>query len=304
MSDKNLDTIVEDIFDTLDSKKSFDASAEATTELAVNIGFQVTKALQEHVKVRDPKVLYASEVGEPCLRKLWYKVHYPEKGEFLTPQTRLKFMYGDILEEVLLFLAEVSGHKVSKKQESVVHEFEDGWQIRGRIDAVIDGEIVDVKTASPYSYTKMVEEGLSDSNDAFGYSGQIGFYDMNKDQLGVTSDNPRFLVMDKQNGKVGLAKPKPNYKLTPADLERIKDEVKDPVIIPDRGFSDESTTNGNRKLGINCSYCAFKKDCWPGVRVFSYSRGPVFLTQVKRAPKNHDITSWYMSNAHNKEEIE
>ena len=298
---KNLDTLVEDVLDVLDSKSSFEASVEETTELAVSIGFQVTNALAEHVKSRGEKVLYASEVGEPCLRKLWYKVHHPAKGEYLTRQTRLKFMYGDILEEVLLFLAQVSGHEVSKQQASVVYEFEDGWQIRGRIDAVIDGEIVDVKTASPYGYTKMVEQGLTKENDAFGYSGQIGFYDLNKDQLGVTGTSPRFLVMDKQNGKVGLAAPAPELPMTVAKMEEIKDAVKDPIIVPDRGFPDKSTTNGNSKLGINCSYCAFKFDCWPGLRVFNYARGPEFLTQVKKAPRNDDITSWYKKTAFDKE---
>lgn len=300
-SNKELDTLVEDILELLDSKKSFMADTDDLTNLAVGIGFQVTKAMQEHVKVREPKVIYASEVGEPCHRKLWYKVHYPEKGEYLTRTTRLKFLYGDILEEVLLFMAKAAGHEVSKRQESVVYELEDGWQIRGRIDAVIDGEIVDVKTASPYSYTKMVEEGLTKSNDAFGYSGQLGFYQMNKEQLECEGKDPKFLVMDKQNGKVGLAAPAPGSKVTPATLEIIKDEIKDPDVAPDRGFDDESTTNGNRKLGINCSYCAFKGDCWPGLRVFNYSRGPVFLTRVNKVPKNVEITVQWKKTAYKKE---
>lgn len=280
-------TLVRDILNVLDSKSSFEADPDDIAHLVDGVGFAVIKAQQEHTKVRDDKVLYASEVGEPCRRKLWYKIHYPERGEYLTNQTRLKFLYGDILEEVLLYLAKVSGHTVSQQQASIVHTFEDGWQIRGRIDAVIDGEIVDVKTASPYGYTKMVEDGLTKENDAFGYSGQLNFYHMHKDQLeGDIGDKPRFLVMDKQNGKVGLAE------ATSAvpDLEAIKDEVKDSALIPERGFTDEAWTNGNRKLGINCSYCAFKKDCWPGLRVFHYSRGPVFATSVKKVPKNVEIT--------------
>ena len=298
---KTIDTLVEDMLDTLDSKSSFDASVEDTTNLALGIGFQITKALQEHVKVRDPKVLYASEVGDPCLRKLWYKVHHPELGEYLTRQTRLKFLYGDILEEVMLFLARVSGHEVTKEQASVVHEFDDGWQIRGRIDAVIDGEIVDVKSASPYSFTKMVETGLTAETDAFGYSGQLGFYDLHKDQLDVEGVSPAFLVVDKQNGKIGLAYPAPDKRIDVDTLEAIKDAVKDELVVPDRGFSDVSTTNGNHKLGINCSYCPFKTKCWPGLRVFLYSNGPVFLTQVKKVPRNDEITEYYKKTAYSKE---
>ncbi len=280
-------TLVRDILNVLDSKSSFESDPEDIANLVDGVGFAVIKAQQEHTKVRDEKVLYASEVGEPCRRKLWYKLHYPERGEYLTNQTRLKFLYGDILEEVLLYLAKVSGHSVGQQQASIVHKFDDGWQVRGRIDAVIDGEIVDVKTASPYGYTKMVEEGLTKENDSFGYSGQLNFYQGHKDQLeGDIGNKPKFLVMDKQNGKVGLAEATPVM----PDLEAIKDEVKDPDIIPNRGFEDQAWTNGNRKLGINCSYCAFKKDCWPGLRVFDYSRGPVFATSIKKVPKNVEIT--------------
>jgi hypothetical protein len=287
---KNHDTLVKDILSVLDSKTSFTAEPEDIAKLVDNLGFQVIKAQQEHTKVRDEKVIYASEVGEPCPRKLWYKIHYPEKGEYITETTRLKFLYGDVLEEVLLYLAKVSGHTVSHQQASLVETFEDGWQIRGRIDAVIDGEIVDVKTASPYGYTKMVEEGLTRENDSFGYSGQLGFYQRNKDQLDIPiGEDPKFLVMDKQNGKVGLARPVPGLR----DLESIKDEVKDDTIIPDRGFEAASWTNGNEKLCVNCSYCPFKKDCWPGLRVFDYSRGPIFATSVKRVPKNAEITEYW-----------
>jgi hypothetical protein len=291
---KNHDTLVKDLLSVLDSKTSFIADPEDIAKLVDNLGFQVIKAQQEHTKVRDEKVIYASEVGEPCHRKLWYKIHYPEKGEYITENTRLKFLYGDVLEEVLLYLAKVSGHEVSHQQASIVEVFEDGWQIRGRIDAVIDGEIVDVKTASPYGYTKMVEEGLTTANDSFGYSGQLGFYQRNKEQLGVPiGDDPKFLVMDKQNGKVGLARPVPGM----PDIEATKDEVKDDSIIPDRGFAAEKWTNGNEKLCMNCSYCPFKADCWPGLRVFDYARGPVFATSVKKVPKNGEITTYWKRTA-------
>ena len=113
---------------------------------------------------------------------------------------------------------------------------------------------------------------------------------MNKEQLDCEGTDPKFLVMDKQNGKVGLAGPAVGSELTQKRLEEIKDAVSDPSVPPDRGFDDVSTTNGNRKLGINCSYCAFKGDCWPSLRVFNYSRGPVFLTSVKKVPKNVEIT--------------
>jgi hypothetical protein len=49
--------------------------------------------------------------------------------------------------------------------------------------------------------------------------------------------------------------------------------------------------SGNLKLGVACSYCPFKDECWKdsnggkGLRKFFYSRGPVWLTNVAREPK-------------------
>jgi hypothetical protein len=49
------------------------------------------------------------------------------------------------------------------------------------------------------------------------------------------------------------------------------------------------------KLGINCSYCPFKEDCWKdanggmGLRKFIYYNGPVWLTHVEREPKVEEI---------------
>ena len=51
------------------------------------------------------------------------------------------------------------------------------------------------------------------------------------------------------------------------------------------GYSAElEGKSGNEKLGFECSYCPYKAECWPGVRGFAYSYGPVFLTKVVRTP--------------------
>lgn len=52
----------------------------------------------------------------------------------------------------------------------------------------------------------------------------------------------------------------------------------------------EDGAYGNRKLGVECSYCPFKVDCWQdvndgsGLRKFIYSSGPRWLTVVKKEP--------------------
>jgi len=45
----------------------------------------------------------------------------------------------------------------------------------------------------------------------------------------------------------------------------------------------------NMKLAVGCSYCHFKFSCYPNLRIFAYSTGPKFLTEVKNEPKVREI---------------
>jgi len=111
-----------------------------------------------------------SSIGQPCERKLWYSINEPMEAEGLSGETRFKFLYGHILEELLLFLAGVAGHDVVGRQDT--QEIEG---VEGHRDAVIDGVVVDAKSASTYSYKKF-EEGKLTENDPFGYVDQLQSY--------------------------------------------------------------------------------------------------------------------------------
>ena len=43
--------------------------------------------------------------------------------------------------------------------------------------------------------------------------------------------------------------------------------------------------SGNRGLDIGCSFCAYKHDCWPDLRVFEYTNYTQYLTVVDREPR-------------------
>jgi hypothetical protein len=53
----------------------------------------------------------------------------------------------------------------------------------------------------------------------------------------------------------------------------------------------QSATSKNMKLCTTCSYCGFKKECWPEARTFMYSTGPVFLVKVVDVPRVQEITN-------------
>jgi hypothetical protein len=285
---KTIDTLADDIKDLFGSALRGD-STTIDQDLLAKFGTDVAVHLQNSITARNgsrrPKTLYMSEVGKPCMRQIWYGYHYPSLAETMQSHTILKFAYGNVVEEMALTLAEVAGHTVEDRQKTFEWKLPDGWAVRGRQDAVIDGVVVDVKSCSPFGYQKFVE-GLTDDNDTYGYRMQLTGYN----KLGVDQG---FLAVDKQNGKVGFF-PQPLM-----DFEAKAMEVAEAMHgkEPPRSFSLKPMgTSGNMKLPTQCSYCAHKRACWRdanegvGLRGFVYANGPVFLGTVERTPVATEIS--------------
>lgn len=286
---KRIDTLVQDIYALLDDEAHLEVDP---TVFGDEMKGHLSRVLSSREQGRDKPKLYASEYGDKCLRRLTYKVHVPEHGEKLEPHTRFKFMYGDLLESTVLALAEAAGHTVTHKQERIEEEGDSGYLVTGRTDAIIDGHMVDVKTMSSYAFRKYKDAGgVTEEVDDFGYRWQIAFY---HHYYGLKNE-PYFLGIDKQNGHIELF-PVPDlpssYDVdTRADLAFHTVYPEGDLAFPARGYSDiPEGKSGNRKLDIACSYCAFKNMCWPGLRTFVYSRGPVFLTHVAKEPNVPEVT--------------
>lgn len=266
---KDIKTLVPDIYALFEKNIVFDK--EAVTEFGRALGEKLANRMSEE---RGKPTLRLSNLGTPCRRKLWYSVATPKLGEALPPATRLKFLFGDILEELLLFLARAAGHTVEREQETVEIE-----GVQGHIDAVVDGELVDCKSASTFSFNKFKSHELG-NDDAFGYLTQGDAY-----ATAIGSPRFHFLAIDKTLGHVALDTwdtGRINHKQAVAEVREI---LAQPVP-PPRGYSDvPDGKSGNRKLGVACSYCAFKRACWPGLKEYHYARGPVYLTHVEREPR-------------------
>jgi len=278
---KKIDTLVYDIEQTILGHNGWNKTLGDF--MATNIS---KMAEQRFSKPQEPRgYLSLSALGTQCERKLWYKINKTEESEELPASALLKFFYGDIVEELVLTIAAVSGHSVTGMQDRM-----DVHGIKGHRDAVIDGMTVDVKSASPYAFKKFKEGNLRE-DDPFGYISQLSSY------VYAAKDDPKvtdkthggFLVIDKVNGHVCLD----IYDFT-EELKSKEQEVshlKQMVSLeepPERGFEpvpqSSSNPNGNKKLATACSYCDFKKECFPELRKFIYSTGPVFLTEVVKKP--------------------
>lgn len=272
-----IDTIVDDIYKTLSEgvDKVPEELVEKYTQIFAN--FLRTRFLK-----RDRKpTLRMSNLGKPCERQLYYEINEPEGGEEMTPATLNKFLTGDLIEIKLLFLAELSGHKVEGTQDTQVIN-----GVEGHRDAVIDGHIVDTKSASSNSFKKFKEHNL-EIDDPFGYLKQGGAYLFAGQTDSTVKDKERFsfLVEDKQHGHVCLD----TYTKQEVDFNKLVDEKRAMLNAPEpppRAFEAvPDGKSGNMKLGVNCSYCVQKFKCWENLQQYNYSFGPVFLTEVHREPR-------------------
>lgn len=264
---KSIDALVEDIYKVLEVSPTGDSQLPVVAQTVVNYD------------VREAR-LRASNIGHPCNRKLWYDLSLEHKPLPLEPHTRVKFAYGDLIEDMVIQLAKAAGHTVEHEQS----EFE-FMGVKGHCDAVIDGVLVDVKSASPYAFDhKFRKEGLY-HDDPFGYLTQLSFY---AQALGM--ERQGFLVVNKVSGQLHFMEiPKEALPHVGNRIEELK-TVMAMSTPPDRTFrSVPEGKSGNMKLDVNCSYCDYKHHCWPGLRKFVGSRGPIYLTDVRREPRMREV---------------
>lgn len=281
MTTKTIDTLVEDIYGLFDGERIILDEAyvsQFSEELTALIRKRFDR--EEH-----SGGLRMSNIGRPD-RQLWYDVNWKGETEALPPSTLIKFMYGDIIEHMMLLMVKQAGHSVSMEQVELEI---DG--IKGHPDAVIDGVVVDVKSASSYAFQKF-ETGslLQPGNDSFGYVAQLAAYTeaINPDADGA------FLAVDKTLGKVcTLVIPNDVLKQyqTRERIAHLKEVVAHDEPPPRCYQPKAEGKSGNFVLSTGCSYCNHKFHCWSdsndgaGLRTFLYSSGPKFFTHVEREPK-------------------
>lgn len=277
----SLDNLITDMYHVagvVDARPSI----EVLTRYGANVARHAdeTLAAQTSRQSRKPGVIRASELGTPCNRQLWYNVHAPEKAEPITGKLGFKFLYGDLVEETVLLLAEAAGYTVTDRQLEVSYKVNDDWTIVGHMDAVIDGVVVDVKSASDYAFDEVRRTNytLMPENDKFGYRAQLWFYDFQYNGI----EDPKFIYVNKQSGDMALVDPgvDPLYNNLIGTINNAVAALSKPLKGLSRRVSVPHNKSGNMKLDVQCSYCAFKKECWGDkIRGFAYASGPVWLVE-------------------------
>mgnify|MGYP001134965126 FL=1 len=285
-SKKTIDTLVEDIYNKIGvladgehidlDKDTIEQFGESMKEILYN---------WSHPEPRGKSTLRMSNIGKKE-RQLWFDMKTEGTPERMPPSLFIKFLYGHLLEEIVLFLIKLSGHTVTSEQKEVTVS-----GIKGHMDCVIDGEVVDIKTASNFAFKKF-KDGTLAENDIFGYLAQLAGY-----EAAEGTSNGGFLALNKESGELALYKPdnfdKPNIKKKIRDVKAAVKLDKPPNLcynpIPDG-------KSGNMQLPRECVYCRHKFECHKdsnegkGLRVFKYSNGLRYLTQVPKVPNVIEVT--------------
>ena len=164
---KTLATLPEDILALFNPEETHEPCEENLEWMATELKNILRTRLAEREQVDDP--LRFSSMGKKD-RQIWYMSRPDVEKEPMTDKTYFKFLYGDVIELLVLFLAKESGHTVEDTQREIEVN-----GVKGHIDAIIDGTVVDVKSASPFSFKKFANNTLTES-DPFGYVAQLAGY--------------------------------------------------------------------------------------------------------------------------------
>jgi len=277
-----LNTIVPDIYKHLESLS--DGKALPLTEKDIdNTVAGMREALMSWAAPSERSKNFTvrmSNVGKPS-RQLWYEKRDPQGRGGIDGPTQIKFLYGHLLEEIVLMLVRMAGHKVTDEQKEVSVK-----GIIGHMDCKINGEVVDVKTASRFAFNKF-RDGRLAQDDPFGYLGQLAGY-----EAAEGTEEGGFLVLNKESGELCMYVPddldKPNIKASISKLLSALDLDEPPELcyppVPDG-------KKGNMKIAKGCNWCKYKHECFKdsnggqGLRAFKYSNGMSYLTEVVVEPK-------------------
>ena len=286
---KTIDTLVEDIYNLFEpsivNKISEEDLEKHLKEFTKNVTNNIKIVLNEQPKKQ--RKLSLSSIGKPT-RQLWYDKHSNSEARPLAPSTRIKFLYGHILEDLLILLSRVAGHTVTEEQKQVEVE-----GIKGHQDCKIDGVLVDCKSASGFAFKQFANNRLAD-DDPFGYIAQISAYSAGNDVK-----EAYFLAIDKQHGNIALTKVHDMEMINAKERVQYLKGALDSKTIPDRCYSDiPEGVSGNRKLAIGCVFCPHKRECWSdanngkGLRAFKYEKGTTYLSHVAKEPRVQEIINW------------
>jgi hypothetical protein len=281
---KTIDTLVPDC------EELFTKNTELSNELLDWAAQEFRTILQERfASYGDERSdsLRMSQIGKEL--RLLYLEDKDEVAKQFSPHMQRLFLYGDIVEILMLVMAKAAGHTVSHEQEEVVL---DG--VVGHIDCIIDGYLVDVKSTSGRAFEKFDKGTIKSGNDPYGYVGQLAAYAQSDELKDLVKGKMAFFAMEKEFGHTTVLKiPKmyaPNMSNKIQDIRTARAGTTIPSMCKHSDAVPASKSSPNKKIGPACTYCDYKFTCWEGLRAFKYSNRTEYLTEVLKEPNVTEIT--------------
>jgi len=290
----HISTLIPDIYEYVSGKKPETLDSHeidgAITQFLADCENLVSRFIKERQAPQEFRIR-PSILGTPD-RKLWFmsKTEGMDKGGVSQSSKAatyrpITFLFGSLTEALVLLLVKLAGHEVKDFQKGVTL-----GGVTGSLDARIDGVLTDVKSASPYSFTKFKTGEFLMPNpevDPFGYKDQISFY---ANAEGVSSGS--FLVMDKSSGELTMCLVDSDTGLkTKGEVEKRIEHVSN-IIKQDTPPSKlcyepiPFGKGGNMEINRLCAMCPFKVKggCFPNLRAFKYANGIKYLSHVQKEP--------------------
>lgn len=294
-----IEYLVTDI-NTLLCKLEAGEEVEIPEELYEEFGKVCIESLKRQMQPRKVSVngaLRMSNIGRPD-RILYYEVNHPELKSKIRPSDKVRFMYGDMVESLMIFLMEASGNAIEDKQgrcnitvggQNVTGNSK-RTTIKGSCDGSTRGTVFDIKSSSSYAYNTKFAKGGLEKDDPFGYLFQLGSYGASiidsstdtsthnttnvttstkttkdvesADRNRSTTPNPGFFVVDKSTGQFKVCEPKiPKEYEVKERIEHVLLMVDEPHEPPRCHAPIPKGTKGNMILPKPCGWCDFKFHC-------------------------------------------
>ena len=104
----------------------------------------------------------ASSIGHPCMRKVWYDFHMPDKKEKTEARTQRIFWLGHKVEELVIELFKQA--KIKVLRPSVTFYDESFPYIQGHIDGLLPDHnmVLEIKSCKHSSFNIFKKKGLKD----------------------------------------------------------------------------------------------------------------------------------------------
>ena len=209
-----------------------------------------------------------SNIGRPLCQLQMEKKYATDStvGYADNYNTKLRNLYGDIIEAVVVMLLRVVKVNIQGVQGKVKLKTK-YFDIKGTYDIIIDDKVYDIKSASSFSFRNKFGQGFQSiaNDDVFGYLPQGYLYAQS-----LKKNFGGWIVINKETGEMLITEPpQEDSKFKREALKRANTNIK--ALMKDEPFKRQfelknekfgRNETGNKVLGTVCSYCQYKHKCW------------------------------------------